>query len=99
MVFACISWFQFRVGDYLGCWQFFDFTVPIHLYHVWFLAIASALNGIAHPVLSMMGGGYFPGLLTSPLVGILGTLRVSFNLSVLDQVISILTNWLSRHTQ
>ncbi|MGD8601868.1 MAG: HXXEE domain-containing protein [Gemmatimonadota bacterium] len=34
----------------------------------WFLAIAGTLNGIAHPLMALAGRGYFPGLLTSPLV-------------------------------
>ena len=42
------------------------------LFPVWFLAVASALNGIAHPMLTITDGGYFPGLLTSPLSGIAG---------------------------
>ena len=36
----------------------------------WFLAIAGTINGIAHPLLAVAAGGYFPGLLSSPLVGI-----------------------------
>jgi hypothetical protein len=39
---------------------------------LWFLAIASAANGIAHPLIAIVVGGYFPGLWSSPLVGILG---------------------------
>ena len=39
---------------------------------LWFLALGMMLNLIAHPVLAMRAGGYFPGLLTSPLVGLLG---------------------------
>jgi hypothetical protein len=39
---------------------------------LWFLAIASVANGIAHPLLAWAVGGYFPGLWSSPLVGILG---------------------------
>lgn len=35
----------------------------------WFLAIAGILNGIAHPLLALASGSYFPGLLSSPLVG------------------------------
>ncbi len=35
----------------------------------WFLAIAGALNGLAHPALALAVGGYFPGLVTSPLIG------------------------------
>lgn len=38
----------------------------------WFLAIASIGNGVAHPLLAIRAGGYFPGLLTSPLVGLAG---------------------------
>ena len=34
----------------------------------WFLAIASIVNGIAHPLLALRAGGYFPGLMTSPLL-------------------------------
>lgn len=46
----------------------------IALFLLWFLAIASAVNGIAHPLLSLTAGGYFPGLWTSPFVGILGVI-------------------------
>lgn len=41
---------------------------------VWFLAIAGMANGIGHPLLAIRTGGYFPGLLTSPLVGVGGIL-------------------------
>jgi hypothetical protein len=34
----------------------------------WFLAIAGMVNGIAHPLLSVAAGGYFPGLFTSPVI-------------------------------
>jgi hypothetical protein len=39
---------------------------------VWFLAFAAVGNGIAHPVLALSSGGYFPGLVTSPLLGLAG---------------------------
>ena len=42
----------------------------------WFLGIASAMNGIAHPTLSFVVNGYFPGLVTSPVVGLLGILII-----------------------
>ncbi len=35
----------------------------------WFLAIAGMFNGIAHPLLAIAAGGYFPGLVSSPLIG------------------------------
>lgn len=46
----------------------------IAAFPLWFLAIASAANGIVHPLLALADGGYFPGLWTSPFVGILGVL-------------------------
>ncbi len=44
---------------------------------LWFLAIASVANGVVHPLLSLVVGGYFPGLWSSPVVGILGVVLVS----------------------
>lgn len=35
----------------------------------WFLAIAGTINGVAHPLLALAAGGYFPGLASSPFVG------------------------------
>src|SRR5262249_39417990 len=37
-----------------------------------FFAIAAIDNGIAHPLLSVTARGYFPGLVTSPLLGVVG---------------------------
>lgn len=54
-------------------------VLPLNRFSVvlfWFLGIASLLNGIAHPLLALAVGGYFPGLVTSPLVGILGLVLV-----------------------
>jgi hypothetical protein len=36
----------------------------------WFLAIAGMLNGIAHPLLAIADGGYFPGLVSSLFIGL-----------------------------
>ena len=44
------------------------------LFPLWFLGIAGVVNGFAHPSLSVFAGGYFPGLLTSPAIGVLGFL-------------------------
>lgn len=41
-------------------------------FSAWFLAIAGMLNGIAHPMMAIASGGYFPGLFSSPLIGIAG---------------------------
>ncbi len=35
----------------------------------WFLAIAGIFNCIAHPLLAVAAGEYFPGLATSPFIG------------------------------
>ncbi len=32
------------------------------------------MNGVVHPLLAVASGGYFPGLWSSPLVGIVGVL-------------------------
>jgi hypothetical protein len=44
---------------------------------LWFLALAMIANGVAHPLLSMVAGGYFPGLISSPAVGVVGALLLS----------------------
>lgn len=38
----------------------------------WFLAIAGMINAVAHPLLAVAAGGYFPGLVTSPFIGAAG---------------------------
>ncbi|MBW2416397.1 MAG: HXXEE domain-containing protein [Deltaproteobacteria bacterium] len=42
---------------------------PAAFFAAWFLAIAGMLNGVAHPLLAIAAGGYFPGLVSSPLIG------------------------------
>lgn len=39
---------------------------------IWFLTLASLLNGLSHPAISLAVGGYFPGLYSSPLLAVLG---------------------------
>ncbi len=39
---------------------------------LWFLGLAMVGNAVAHPMLSLRAGGYFPGLVTSPVVGVAG---------------------------
>jgi hypothetical protein len=36
---------------------------------VWFFALAAIANGVAHPALAVIGGGYFHGLFTVPFLG------------------------------
>lgn len=42
------------------------------LFPIWFFALGMVGNGIWHPLLALLRQGYFPGLFTSPLVGIAG---------------------------
>jgi hypothetical protein len=46
----------------------------VALFPLWFLGLGCVANGIAHPLLSLRTGGYFPGLVTSPVVGVSGVL-------------------------
>jgi hypothetical protein len=46
----------------------------VALFPLWFLGIAGVGNGLAHPMMAVTAGGYFPGLLTAPLVGVLAFL-------------------------
>ena len=43
---------------------------PAAFFAAWFLAIAGMLNGIAHPLLAVAADGYFPGLVSSPVIGV-----------------------------
>jgi hypothetical protein len=45
-----------RLGNALG------------FFAAWFLAIAGTLNGVLHPALAVGIGGYFPGLVSSPVI-------------------------------
>jgi hypothetical protein len=54
------------------------------LFPLWFLGIGCSANGVAHPWLSLLAGGYFPGLVTSPIVGVLGVLLLRQLLSITD---------------
>ncbi len=40
----------------------------------WFFAIAMTANGVGHPLMALYSGGYFPGLWSSPVVGVLGVM-------------------------
>lgn len=46
----------------------------IALFPLWFLGIASVVNVLAHPLLSLRDGGYFPGVVSSLLLGLAGAI-------------------------
>ena len=57
----------------LGIWAARAGRAPIYAAIVlWFLGIAAIANGIAHPILALLARGYFPGLITSPFLGVAG---------------------------
>jgi uncharacterized protein with HXXEE motif len=61
---------------WLGIWIWAAFGLRAGyrpaFFPVWFLVIAAMANGIAHPLLSLQTGGYFPGLATSLPLGVIG---------------------------
>lgn len=61
-----VIWLAAIPGSYTGN--------KLALFAAWFLAIAGMLNGIAHPLLAAAVSDYFPGLLTSPIIGVAGLL-------------------------
>ena len=46
----------------------------ITFFPAWFFALGMVMNLVAHPALALLVGGYFPGLVTSPAVGVAGVL-------------------------
>ncbi|MFQ5708650.1 MAG: hypothetical protein ACE5HO_14440 [bacterium] len=44
---------------------------------VWFFSLSMIANAIFHPLLAIATSGYFPGLVTSPIVGIIGIVLTS----------------------
>ncbi len=48
----------------------------VALVPIWFLALASVVNAVAHPGMAVAVEGYFPGLWTSPVCGVVGVVLV-----------------------
>jgi len=65
---------------WLGVWALSAFGVlrgsRVAYFPIWFFGLAMCLNGIAHPLLSVWVAGYFPGLVTSPVVGAMGVVVI-----------------------
>lgn len=66
---------------WLGIWMLSAWGLArryeLALFPLWFLGIASIANGVAHPLLALYDGGYFPGLATSPIVAVVGALLLA----------------------
>ncbi len=65
-----VAWIAIFVVSVVGIRR----NVAIAYFPVWFLAVALLLNGVLHPLLSLYSRGYFPGLITSPVAGLIGLL-------------------------
>jgi hypothetical protein len=64
LLWLCVLIFN-GVGVYYG--------IRLSYLLVYFFVIVGGIaNGVAHPLLSLMKGGYFPGLYTSPIVLVIG---------------------------
>ena len=61
---------------WLGIWTWSAFALRTRsraaYFAIWFFALAAIANGVAHPLLAIRAGGYFPGLVSAPLVGVVG---------------------------
>ena len=60
-----LTWFGIWLASVPGLWS----ARPATFFAAWFLAIAGMINGVAHPLLAIAVGGYFPGLVSSPFIG------------------------------
>ena len=69
---------------WLLCPSFLTVFPRTAAFPLWFLAIACVGNAIAHPLLAGFGGGYFPGLLSSPMIGVLGVLLIKALISATE---------------
>jgi len=63
-----LSWIIIWLVSVIGIRHYFQ---PA-FFPLWFFAIGMTLNLVAHPLLAIANNGYFPGLTTSPFVGIFG---------------------------
>jgi hypothetical protein len=70
----------------LSCWGLAR-RRQLALFPLWFLGIAGVLNGVAHPAFALFTGGYFPGLLASPFVGVAGFLLLRRLARVTDEAV------------
>ncbi|MDH4351416.1 MAG: HXXEE domain-containing protein [Gemmatimonadota bacterium] len=50
--------------------------IVLALLPLWFLGFCALLNLVLHPYLALTTGGYYPGVVTAPLVGVLGIMTI-----------------------
>jgi hypothetical protein len=67
-----LIWISIWIVSAIGIRQ----NYQVAFFPVWFFTVGMILNLIAHPLLALAHSGYFPGLITSPFVGIMGIILV-----------------------
>ena len=77
-----VAWLAIWSVSVWGLWA----RHRVALFPLWFLVVGCITNGIAHPSLSVLVGGYFPGLLTSSVVGVVGVVLLRRLLQVTQAV-------------
>jgi len=84
-VFFGYQWSDNLYVAFNSIWLFLFFLATWGVYKkvrlayiiVWFFALIAGIgNGLFHPVVSIFQGGYFPGLITSPFLLVIGILLV-----------------------
>lgn len=63
-----LAWIAIWIVSAIGIYYNFQAAY----FPVWFFTLGMIVNGIFHPLLALNSRGYFPGLFTSPAVGIIG---------------------------
>ena len=77
-----VAWLAIWSASVWGLWA----RHRVALFPLWFLGVGCITNGIAHPTLPVLVGGYFPGLVTSPVVGLVGVVLLRRLLQVTQAV-------------
>lgn len=62
-----LAWIAIWIISAIGIYHHF----PAAYFPVWFFIFGMVGNGVFHPLLALATQGYFPGLVTSPIVGVI----------------------------
>ncbi len=63
-----LSWIAIWILSAVGVRR----NIRVAYFPVWFFGLAMLANGLLHPLISLYVRGYFPGLVTSPVAGLIG---------------------------
>lgn len=65
-----LAWIAIWIISAIGIYYYFQAAY----FPVWFFILGMIGNGVFHPLLALATQEYFPGLVTSPIVGVMGIL-------------------------